>query len=160
MSSAFPDLGLWPGTLAGNPLSNSAWYCLNVRDLTGDPETPGENARRFGAHGRRGRIHWDDEQRVDLLFVMTGNNDPDGDPYEDAYAGLETNKDLFRAAYFRAERDSDWCVPATVLKPNDILVGGPAQPHRPIWGDGDFECAPTMTVVLTRGFLLPIEDDD
>jgi hypothetical protein len=141
--------------LAGQPLSTSSWYCLNPQELLSFAPQAGENVQLSAVNGRLPRPTFDDEQSIDLQFVVTGNHVPPGDTYNNAAERLAAVKRLFAATYFRAARDANGCVTCTVADIDGAVYEGDVQVGPPKFGEGLFECNAVMTVTIPRGELEP-----
>jgi hypothetical protein len=142
-------------TLGGNVLSTSSWFCLNPQELLSFAPQRSENVALAGVDGVLPRPTYDDQQTVDLQFVVTGNNIPDGDTYANAAERLAAVKRLFAAAYFRATRDADGCIDCNVIDVDGSEYEGRVQVGPPKFSEGLFECNAVMSVTIVDGELAP-----
>ena len=85
---SFPESTRYVATIANEPLSNSAWFCLNPEELLQPAPQRIGNVTLSGVDGALGRPRFNDSQTVDLRFEMVGDVDPDGDPYSDPEAAV------------------------------------------------------------------------
>ena len=143
--------------LAGEDVDTAAWFCVNKHEIA-DAYAPQrrDNVPLPGVNGLLPIETFDDEQTIDLRWVMTGNVQPNGTPISDPAAGLKANKRLFVARYFRGTRDSFGCVLADVVDVDDVELGGRVQLDAPRFSEGLFECGVVMPVTIPRGELLEV----
>ena len=140
-------------TIAGNDLSTEAWYCLNPQELLSFAPQRQENVALAGVDGVLPRPTYDDQQTVDLQFVVTGNHVRVDDAYDNAAERLAAVKRLFAAAYFRATRDADGCVVCNVWDIDGTEYEGRVQVGPPKFGEGLYECNAVMSVTIIDGEL-------
>lgn len=139
-------------TLAGEDVDTFAWFCLNKGDLlTMAPQR--EASEKLATDGAWPFNELDDEQTVDLRWVITGNVSPTGTPYSDAASGLAQNKRLFAARYFRVTRDAFGTVACAVTDVDGTGYEGRVKTRRPQFSEGVFECGVVMSVNIPRGEL-------
>lgn len=81
------------------PLSTPAWEVLNIHVLMSGPATRGENLLIPGAVGVRALRHRPTEKTVTLEMAIFGNVDPDGEPIDDAEAGVWANWLILRSMF-------------------------------------------------------------
>lgn len=152
----FPATSIYPATIAGEALSNAAWFCLNPGELLQSAPKRNDNVTLDGVDGVLGREGFDDAQTVDLQFELVGHVEPDGTPYSDPEAGLAANKKLIVASYYRATVDQFGCVEAVIEDRDGVEFSGPVQVDRPVWGTGDVDCSFTMSVTIVDGELTEV----
>jgi hypothetical protein len=150
---SFDSDGYMSATIDGNALSTASWYCLNPQELLSFAPQRSENVALAGVNGVLPRPTYDDQQTVDLQFVVTGNHIPDGDTYANAAERLAAVKRLFAAAYFRAPRDANGCVECAVTDIDGSTYSGDVQVGPPKFGEGLFECNAVMSVTIVDGEL-------
>jgi hypothetical protein len=141
-------------TIDGTPLSTGAWYCLNPQELLSFAPQAQDNVRLAGVDGVLARPTYDDQQTVDLQFVLTGNHtDPPLDTYPTPEARLAAVKRLFAVAFFRAPRDANGCVTCEVIDIDGTTYSGDVQVGPPKFGEGLFECNAVMSITIIDGEL-------
>lgn len=140
-------------TLGGNVLTTESWFCLNPQELLSFAPQRQDNVPLAGVNGVLPRRTYDDQQTVDLQFVVTGNHVPPGDTYANAAERLAAVKRLFAAAYFRAPRDANGCVVCEVVDIDGSTYSGDVQVGPPKFGEGLFECNAVMSVTIVAGEL-------
>lgn len=128
--------GLNPTTVYGTlaidetEMNCPAWDVLNVHDLWAGPPTRGEDRIVPGTSGRRSYRRRADAVTYSLEVVITGQVDPDGDPYADPVVGLLTNIDLLRSNVTDPTGVGDGTRPAVLTLPDlttrnaDVTVEG------------------------------------
>lgn len=134
--------------LGTNDVDTAAWSCLNKPVLLSTAPQRQDNIPVFGQDLIVPRPMFNDEQTVDLQFVMTGTVGPTGTPYSLPEAGLAANKRLFIAYYFRQTRDADGCIVATVVDIDGETYSGRVQVGSPQFGEGLFECNVVLPVTI------------
>lgn len=143
--------------LAGVDVDSGSWFCVNKHELVyAYAPQVGQNIDLAETDGRLGRPHYDDEQTVDLRWVITGNHIGEGDVFPSPEARLAAVKRLFAATYFRATRDDNGCVDCDVVDIDGSEFGGPVQLGPPVFSDGLYECGAVMSVTIPRGELEPV----
>lgn len=134
--------------LGENDVDTAAWSCINKPVMLTPAPPRHDNIPVFGQDLTVPRPMFNDEQTVDLQFVMTGTVDPSGTPYSSPPAGLAANKRLFLAAYYRQTRDPDGCLTATVVDIDGETYTGRVQIGAPQFGEGLHECNVVMPVTI------------
>jgi hypothetical protein len=141
----------------GTPLATPAWEVTNLAELwdiasiLGD--TPTVPYRRGVVPFRRAL----GGKNVDLPITVFGTEDPDGNPYASARAGLEANRDLLIRDVIRPPRVDTadgtrllrYHLPSGAIRSGPMLIAGGLRPKPK--GPGALEGS--ITVVLTEGGL-------
>ena len=140
-------------TLAGEDVDTAAWFCLNKAAMLAYASREESFDELPGSDGVFPYMEYAEQQTIDLQFVMTGNVDPDGDPYDNPAAGLATNKRLFADTYLKAARNEFGLIACGVTDVYGTALVGQVKTRRLEFSEGLFECGVVLSVnvLLLRG---------
>lgn len=96
---AYGEFTSW-GSFPAIPLNTPAWECTNYESLYDAPPLIGENRAIPGVDGRLPIDRETDQWQVSLRIVVFGNEDLEGDAYDDPRIGVRTNLRYLRTNIF------------------------------------------------------------
>lgn len=131
------------------------WTVLNPQILRKAAPNKVSNSSTLGRSGMAPRPVFIDEATHKLQLLVAGENNREGDPFDDQIEGLASNlADLQNLIVNAPGDDFDGILQASLAAPNGTYTGA-VQVKDYDEGDGIFDCPVVLTLVVPGGRLQP-----